>query len=55
MDAALATDDLARRLGELAALPPTREERGPEPLRQRIVADAERWIRVVRETGMAVQ
>ena len=55
MDAALATEELARRLGELAALAPTREERGPEPLRQRIAADAERWIRVVRETGMAVQ
>lgn len=55
IDTALATDELARRLGELAALPPAREERGPEPLRARIAADAERWIRVVRETGMAVQ
>jgi len=55
MDTALATEDLARRLSDLAAQPPAREERGPEPLRQRIAADAERWIRVVRETGMAVQ
>lgn len=55
MDAALATEDLARRLNDLAAQPPTAAERGPEPLRRRIAADAERWITVVRETGMAVQ
>lgn len=55
MDAALATEELARRLAELAALAPAAAERGPDPLRQRIAADAERWIRVVRETGMAVQ
>jgi tripartite-type tricarboxylate transporter receptor subunit TctC len=55
MDAALATEGLARRLGDLAALPPTREERSPEPLRQRIAADADRWIQVVQASGMAVQ
>lgn len=55
IDGALATEELARRLTDLAALPPTSEERGPEPLRHRIAADAERWIRVVRETGLAVQ
>jgi len=55
MDAALATEELARRLAELAALAPAASERGPGPLGERIAGDAERWIRVVRETGMAVQ
>lgn len=55
MDAALATDALTRRLADLAALPPAPEERGPEPLRQRIAADVDRWIQVVQASGLLVQ
>jgi tripartite-type tricarboxylate transporter receptor subunit TctC len=55
MEAALASEELSRRLTELAALPPAPEERGPGPLRQRIAADAARWIEVVRASGMQVQ
>lgn len=55
VDAALADAELQRRLGELAAVAPAREERGPGPLGQRITADAARWIAVVEAAGLARQ
>jgi len=55
MEAALETEDLSRRLAGLAAMPPAPEERGPAVLGRLIAADTERWIQVVRESGMAVQ
>jgi len=50
LEAALADAELGRRLTELAAVPPGAEERGPEPLRQRIQADAARWTEILRQT-----
>lgn len=47
--------ELRRRLAELAAVAPAPQERGPEPLRARIAADAERWIAVVEAAGLPRQ
>jgi tripartite-type tricarboxylate transporter receptor subunit TctC len=55
VDAALADEELRRRLGDLAALPPAREERGPDHLRRRIASDVERWTAVVQAAGLARQ
>jgi len=55
VESALQDAELRRRLGELAAIPPGTEERGPEPLRRRIAADAERWIVVVEAAGLTRQ
>jgi tripartite-type tricarboxylate transporter receptor subunit TctC len=55
VDAALADEELRRRLGDLAALPPAREERGPDHLRRRIASDVERWTAVVQAAGLAQQ
>jgi tripartite-type tricarboxylate transporter receptor subunit TctC len=54
VEAALGDAELQRRLEGLAAIPPAAEERGPEALGRLIAAETERWLRVVRETGMAV-
>jgi len=55
IEAALADAELRRRLGDLAAISPAAEERGPEPLRARIAADADRWIAVVESAGLPRQ
>jgi tripartite-type tricarboxylate transporter receptor subunit TctC len=55
VEAALADEELRRRLSDLAALPPDREERGPEPLRRRIASDIERWTAIVQASGIARQ
>jgi tripartite-type tricarboxylate transporter receptor subunit TctC len=55
LEGALADAELRRRLEELAAVPPTPEERGPEALGRRIAADAARWIEVARAAGLARQ
>jgi tripartite-type tricarboxylate transporter receptor subunit TctC len=55
LEAALADEELRRRLAELAAVPPPREERGPEPLRRRIASDVERWTGIVQASGIVRQ
>jgi tripartite-type tricarboxylate transporter receptor subunit TctC len=55
VEAALADEELRRRLSELAAVPPAPEERGPEPLRRRIASDVERWTAIVQAAGIARQ
>lgn len=55
IDVALADPAVTARFAELATQAPPPEERGPEVLRRRIVADVDRWIEVVRRSGMAVQ
>lgn len=55
VEAALAVEELRRRLADLAALPPARDELGPEPLRRRIAADVERWTAVAQAAGLARQ
>lgn len=55
VEAALADEELRRRLSDLAAVPPDREERGPEPLRRRIASDIERWTAIVQASGIARQ
>jgi tripartite-type tricarboxylate transporter receptor subunit TctC len=55
IEAALADEELRRRLADLAAIPPAPEERGPEALRRRIAADVDRWTALVQATGMARQ
>lgn len=55
VEAALADEELRRRLSDLAAVPPAREERGPEPLRRRIASDVERWTAIVQAAGIARQ
>ena len=55
VEASLADEELRRRLSDLAAVPPAPEERGPEPLRQRIASDVERWTAIVRASGIARQ
>ena len=52
VEAALADEELRRRLSELAAVPPAPEERGPEPLRRRIASDVERWTAIVQAAGI---
>ncbi len=53
LEASLADAELQRRLGDLAAVLPTPEERGPEALQRRIATDAERWIAIVQAAGLA--
>ena len=55
IEAAQADAELRRRLAELAAIAAGPEERGPESLRARIAADAERWIAVVEAAGLGRQ
>ncbi len=55
VEAALADEELRRRLSDLAAVPPAPEERGPEPLRRRIASDVERWTAIVQAAGIARQ
>jgi tripartite-type tricarboxylate transporter receptor subunit TctC len=55
VEAALADGELRRRLSDLAAVPPDREERGPEPLRRRIASDVERWTAIAQAAGIARQ
>ena len=55
MEAALADEELRRRLAELAAVPPAPGERGPEALRRRIASDIERWTGIVQASGIARQ
>ena len=55
VEAALADGELRRRLSDLAAVPPNREERGPEPLRRRIASDVERWTAIAQAAGIARQ
>ena len=55
IEAALADEELRRRLGDLAAVPPAPDERGPDALRRRIAADVDRWTALVQATGMARQ
>ena len=55
VETALADEELRRRLSDLAAVPPDREERGPEPLRRRIASDVERWIAIARAAGIVRQ
>ena len=55
VEAALADDELRRRLADLAAVPPAPEERGPAPLGRRIASDVERWSAVVQAAGIARQ
>ena len=55
VEAALAGEELRRRLSDLAAVPPAPEERGPEPLRRRIASDVERWTAIVQAAGIARQ
>ena len=55
IEAALADEELRRRLGDLAAVPPAPNERGPDALRRRIAADVDRWTALVQATGMARQ
>ena len=55
VEAALADEELRRRLSDLAAVPPAPEERGPEPLQRRIASDIERWTAIVQASGIARQ
>lgn len=55
VEAALADEELRRRLSDLAAVLPAPEERGPEPLQRRIASDIERWTAIVQASGIARQ
>lgn len=55
VEAALADEELRRRLSDFAAVPPDREERGPEPLRRRIASDVERWTAIAQAAGIGRQ
>jgi len=55
VEAALASPAVISRFAELATTAPAPEERGPEALRQRIAADVDRWVRVVRDAGITPQ
>lgn len=53
LETALASEEMQRRLADLAAVPPGAEERGPEALGRLIATDTARWLVVVREAGLA--
>ena len=55
LDAALDDPEVRTRLGELAAVLPEGEGRGPEPLRQLIAGEVERWGVTIREAGIRVE
>ncbi|WP_419897162.1 Bug family tripartite tricarboxylate transporter substrate binding protein [Roseomonas sp. USHLN139] len=55
LDAALDDTEVRTRLGELAAVLPEGEGRGPEPLRQLIAGEVERWGVTIREAGIRVE
>ncbi|ONG49529.1 ABC transporter substrate-binding protein [Pseudoroseomonas deserti] len=55
LDAALDDAEVRARLGELAAVLPEGEARGPEPLRQLIASEVERWGVTIREAGIRVE
>ncbi|MDB5413066.1 MAG: hypothetical protein JWR10_1401 [Rubritepida sp.] len=55
IEVALASAPVAARFADLATDMPPVAERGPEAMRRRIAADVDRWIEVVRSSGMAAQ
>lgn len=55
VEAALASPNVTARFADLATTAPPPEERGPEVLRQRIAADVERWVGIVRAAGITPQ
>ncbi|TCH97903.1 tripartite tricarboxylate transporter substrate binding protein [Roseococcus sp. SYP-B2431] len=55
IEAALTSPAVASRFADLAATMPPPAQRGPEAMQRQIAADVDRWVQVVRSSGMALQ
>ena len=52
---ALADAHVRKRFEDLGAAPPPEQEQGPEPLRQLVIGEQERWTKIIRDANVRTE